>query len=102
LIRLCEEPDPFLRQLYLDALAQSAIKCRVMNEFAQGAAGELAMADIIPEIWLLDQRDLPKATEVLAQLAPKTGDNWHCRQCHEINGGAFEVCWQCGQERDES
>ena len=24
---------------------------------------------------------------------------WQCEQCGETNGGAFELCWNCANER---
>lgn len=83
----------------LEALS---IPYMVKNEFASGAVGELPWQDSQPELWLLDESWLTKVNRIIAMVENNSmeaqGQAWQCGQCHEENGGAFAVCWNCASE----
>lgn len=78
-------------------LEGAGIEVVLRNEFAQGAVGELAVFETWPELWVVDERDFPRAVDLLDRLreAPQRGD-WVCGGCHETNAPSFETCWRCG------
>lgn len=78
-------------------LQLNRIQTQLRNEYAAGAAGDLAPHDAWPELWLLDERDKLLANKVITALnAQARTEDWFCSQCGEQNGGAFDECWQCG------
>ena len=78
-----------------NVLAISGIETQVRNQYAGGAAGDLAITETWVELWLCDERDQLKATEILEALLKEEQGSWACGSCGERNSGAFEVCWQC-------
>ena len=78
-------------------LEQAGIAVKINNEFAGGAAGDLAAIDTWMEIHLIDEADRDPAMQILATLAEsENSPEWLCPQCKESNPGNFETCWQCG------
>lgn len=78
-------------------LTASGIAARVFNEYAIGAIGELPPATTQPEVWVDDERDLPRARDVIRQYeqhdAPPGSER--CPACGEENPRSFAVCWNC-------
>lgn len=90
------------RYLVLNAqnlLQQAGIQVVLKNEFAAGAAGELAPMDTWLELWLVNEQDEQQALAVLKPLDQADGSDWSCPGCGESNGAAFDFCWQCGAPR---
>ena len=80
-------------------LGQAGIDATVFNENLQGGLGEIPFTHAYPEVWIVDERDLQRAREVIRQLerpAPNSG-SVICPLCHEGNPGHFQVCWNCGE-----
>lgn len=71
----------------------------IKNEFSQGAIGEISAFDAWPEVWLFNEGDFQRATEVL-QASEKLNDreDWTCKNCQEQNASSFEICWNCNSE----
>jgi hypothetical protein len=87
-----------------DLLEQSGIACTVKNEQLAGALGEIPPLECLPELWVLDDRALPQALEIVAEAtrpAPP-GKAWRCRNCGEHNDGEFAACWRCGHADESS
>ncbi len=79
-------------------LAQAGIEARVFNEYAQGALGEIPFGQAYPEVWLVDERDAPRARAIVAayeRCRPRT-ETRRCGSCGEENPAEFEICWRCG------
>jgi len=94
LLRIDRVQVHLLRQL----LGMHGIKAHVLNENLQGAVGEVPVDAALPQLWLDDERDEPRAREVLRQHerdSRREGSHF-CRQCHEENPATFELCWHCG------
>ncbi|TVZ40824.1 putative signal transducing protein [Alteromonadaceae bacterium 2753L.S.0a.02] len=80
-------------------LQQEIIPVVLKNEYAGGAVGELAAIDTWPEIWV-QEHNYNRALAVLNKfLSQRDEDEWQCSTCGELNGSAFEACWQCGTGR---
>ncbi len=105
--KLYASEDRFLFQSVRSELDVRDIPYLVKNEFASGAIGELPWQDSQQEIWIVDENWFPRAQAVLASLPTPASSSidsgpWQCTECKEINGEAFEVCWQCEQPRTEA
>ena len=96
MLRLTRAPDIALATLWCDLLCQAGLPARVQRLHLAGAAGELPPAECLPEIWLLDDRDLAPAQTLLKALTHLPQRRWYCRGCGELVEGAFEQCWNCG------
>jgi len=103
-IKLYTSSDSFLMQSVKSELDALAIPYMVKNEYASGAVGELPWQEAQPELWLLDESWAAKANSVVDALTNSDSSKqrgWHCNQCDEQNGAAFDVCWQCSHPRPE-
>ena len=79
-------------------LEAEGIRAEVRNVVLSSAMGELPPAECQAELWVLDERDLRRAEEVLRGPAI-SGPNWNCPGCGEISGPQFTQCWKCGASR---
>jgi hypothetical protein len=80
-------------------LGQAGIEATVFNENLQGGLGEIPFTHAYPEVWIVDERDLHRAREVIRQIeqpAPGSGAAI-CPRCREGSPGHFQVCWNCGE-----
>ena len=81
-----------------NVLQEAGIDTVVVNEFAAGGAGDLPAFDTWPEIWVKDDSKFQRAQVILQAILKNNADRaWVCRQCHESNDAAFEICWNCGR-----
>jgi len=81
-------------------LGQAGIDATVFNENLQGGLGEIPFTHAYPEVWIVDERDLQRAREVIRQIerpAPGLG-SIICPRCHEGSPGHFQICWNCGEQ----
>ena len=85
-------------------LEQSGIACIVKNEQLAGAVGEIPPLECMPELWVLDDRALPEALQIVEEATkPATpGAAWRCRGCGTPNDGEFAACWSCGRADDSA
>jgi hypothetical protein len=86
--------------LLLNLLEQAGISARILNNFAQGASGEIPFEQAYPQLWLEDERDTALAEKIICKYeATPVEPEWRfCRNCGERNPANFELCWQCGKE----
>lgn len=83
--------------LLVDLLAQRGIRSRVFNANASSIAGELPIDCTLPQVWVDDERDAPRAREVIDTFQRSgTGPPVKCPACGEENPSSFELCWACG------
>ena len=83
-----------------NALNEAGIQCEVRNE---NAYVFFPGAEFYPELWVLNEGDFQKATELRdALLKPesKAATSWICRVCGEESEGQFNSCWKCGAIRE--
>ena len=87
--------EAYLVQQMLEAEFIPAV---VFNESAHGAAGELPITEVWPEVWIEDDCHRSEARSIIeryeANLSSETGAP--CAECGESNPGNFELCWYCG------
>jgi Putative prokaryotic signal transducing protein len=96
-LELLVRTDRISAYVLRDIFAMHGIKTHVLNEYMQGAIGELPVDAAMPQVWLDDGSDRPRATEVLRQFnvqRNRTGSLF-CRACKEENPATFETCWSC-------
>lgn len=89
-----------LAEAYLlrDLLAQAGIESFIFNEHAAGAAGELPLTEVGPQIWIVEESDVPRARALLdrRERSHVTKEARPCARCGELSPGTFEICWSCG------
>src|ERR1051326_2079650 len=84
-----------------NALNEAGIPCEIRNE---NAYAFFPGAEFYPELWVLNESDFEKATELrdaLLKLAAGPAHSWICSACGEESEGQFTECWQCGAMREE-
>lgn len=79
-------------------LGQAGIEARVFNENLQGGLGEIPFMHAWPEVWVMDERDVERAREVIRLIERPAGctGTVACPRCHEDNPANFQICWSCG------
>ena len=101
--KLYSSKEPFIIQQIKETLEVRGFGVLVKNEGLAGGCGELPCFEIWPEVWVMDDRDYPRAMELVQELldAQPEHPDWYCSSCGELNGGAFEVCWSCNAEKKD-
>lgn len=84
-----------------NVLSQAGIDTVIKNEFSAGGAGDLAMGDVWPELWVLDENQFATAEALVAKVQAPEGEGatWQCPNCGQDNADSFEICWNCQTER---
>lgn len=86
-----------------NVLEQRGIGCHIRNFYGAGALGELPWFEVLPELWVLDDRDAELAERVIgasAKVDREAREAWRCG-CGEWLEGQFTGCWRCGGERPQ-
>lgn len=81
-------------------LESCGIHVELRGEALLGGVGELPAERHNVELWVSESQ-FTKAQEQLSAL-DVVSPQWQCVQCHELNEGNVELCWQCSAERSES
>jgi hypothetical protein len=97
--RLVQAPNAAVATLWCDMLRQGGIDASVQRYFASGIAGEIPPDQALPEVWVLDDDDIPRARTLLHELRHPPFRRWLCEGCSELVEGPFEQCWNCGAMR---
>jgi hypothetical protein len=100
--KLYSAQNPLMISHLKNILESGGIECAVKNQYLAGAAGELPPIECWPELWVLDERKVDEAREVLERtLAPlrSVSEPWTCRKCGTEVEGQFTECWNCGTDR---
>lgn len=84
-------------------LESNGIPTFLKNEYASGALGEIPFVEICPQLFVLKQRDVERARELLQVDLPedRRASDWVCPECGIDIEGQFENCWKCGMHRDD-
>ncbi|MBR9727454.1 DUF2007 domain-containing protein [Shewanella intestini] len=80
-------------------LETHTITVELKGEALLGGVGELPVDMQNVELWV-NKRDLTQAQSIL-ETHNVERPQWTCVQCHEINHGNFEFCWQCSAQKSE-
>ena len=78
-------------------LEAAGIGVLIRNQYLSSAMGELPPAECEAQLWVLEDRDLEKAQQIL-NAQPVAGPDWTC-ECGETLGAQFSQCWRCGAQR---
>lgn len=89
-------PEAYLVQQMLEA---ESICATVFNENAHGAAGELPISEVWPEVWIDDERCHAAARSIIERYEKNDESQVQllCTGCSEQNPEGFELCWHCGE-----
>lgn len=79
-------------------LESNGIKTFMRNEFGSSVVGELPFVEVVPQLFVLEEKDLPRARELLLIELPQqqAGEDWTCPECNAEVEGNFSRCWKCG------
>ncbi len=94
--RLVSAPNIALATLWADMLRGAGVEASVQRYFASSIAGEIPPDQALPEVWVDDDADLPRARALLHELRHPPHRRWLCPGCGEAIDGPFEQCWKCG------
>ena len=97
--RLVQAPNAAIATLWADLLRQAGIAVSVQRYYTGSIAGEIPPDQALPEVWVLDNDDHARATELLHKLRHLPHVHWVCAGCGEAVDGPFEQCWNCGAMR---
>lgn len=88
--------DPVEAEIVRNLLLAERIPCDISGSLLWSGRGEIA-ADPYPRLVLRDDRDTPRARELLREYREgAAGLPWTCL-CGESVPGNFAVCWSCGE-----
>jgi hypothetical protein len=100
--RVESAPNLVIATLWADALSAAGIEARVFSRYLSSIAGEIPPSEAEPTVWVLDDRDLERARQLLGELQrPVRGAGWRCESCGERHGPQFAQCWNCGAARTD-
>ena len=94
--------EPGVIERIRSALEGAGVDCIIRNELTSGLAPEIPLTESTPEVWVVNERQLPEAQEILAALEREpslTGPSWSCPGCGERVEVQFDSCWRCGAHR---
>lgn len=83
-------------------LENQGIACALKNDDLSSLAGEVPGAECWPELWLMDEEQQERVSELIGEALSQQGApgvSWRCAHCHEVHEAQFDVCWKCGAMR---
>jgi hypothetical protein len=92
----------FSRVGQMQSLLEShGIKTFIRNEYGSSVVGELPFVEVVPQLFVLEQKDLARAKQLLLLDLPmeSSDDDWVCPECGIDVEGNFSRCWKCGVNR---
>jgi hypothetical protein len=104
LIKVFENFD-FSRVGQMQSLLEShGIKTFIKNQYGSSVMGEVPFVEVVPQLFVLEQKDLARAKELLLLDLPVDGpeEDWVCPECGVDVEGTFHRCWKCGGGKDEA
>ncbi len=98
MIKVFEDFD-FSRVGQMQSLLESnGIRTFLKNQYGSSVMGEVPFVEVVPQLFILKNKDLLRAKELLRLDLPVESPkpDWVCAQCGEENEGTFDECWKCG------
>jgi hypothetical protein len=82
-------------------LEAEGIRTEIRNLNASSAAGAVPIAQVYPELWILENQDEARAKAIIQAYrdeasAEPVAPGWTCPACGEAVDGVFGECWNCG------
>ncbi|HMJ11910.1 MAG TPA: DUF2007 domain-containing protein [Polyangiaceae bacterium] len=85
--------------LLKDLLEEDGLGACIVNENLWPLAGELPFGSVVPEVWVVDSRDVFMARAVLRDYLERKAqaprEDRTCNACGETSPSNFELCWRC-------
>lgn len=103
MIKVFEDFD-FSRVGQMQSLLEAHdIKTFIRNEYGSSVVGELPFVEVIPQLFVLEPKDVARAKELLGleQAGSEKGEDWVCPECGVDVDGNFSRCWKCGMGHGE-
>ena len=103
MLKLYEAADRIEAQILKDHLLDEDVESVILGDYLSGGMGELP-ANIYPEVWVLDEKDMIKAQQLLQGFTKnhnqrRENSDWRCLKCGEMVDAGFDVCWNCATPR---
>ncbi len=99
-VRAYSAANPMEAELLAGLLRQNGIEAGLRSQGLMGGIGELPLDALHTPVWV-DPENLEPARRILIAYEGKQEEPaWTCANCGELNEASFELCWQCGQVRD--
>lgn len=103
MIKVFEDFDIMLVGHYQSVLESNGISTFMKNQFGTSGAGELPFVEVVPQLWVLNEADAPRARALIKSLDEDTGAEplqpWDCPSCGTHQEAAFTQCWKCSASR---
>ena len=102
MIKVFENFD-FSRVGQMQSLLEShGIKTFIKNQYGSSVMGEVPFVEVVPQLFILEERDLRLAKELLLLDLPVEApeEHWICPECGVDVEGTFHKCWKCGEEKE--
>ena len=85
----------------------SLLREREIAAFVEGATVNTTLSAVASPLGgvtlLISEADLAAVQELLASPTSDEllRDDWYCGECEETNDASFEICWSCGEVREQ-
>ena len=102
MIKIFEDFDLARVGQFQSVLEAEGIQTHLKNQFMSSAMGEIPFVEVLPELWILEDGDLAKASSLIKDLlgdTTKNGPDWTCAECSSVVEAVFDRCWQCSTPR---
>lgn len=97
------EDFDFSRVGQMQSLLEShGIETFIRNQFGSSVMGEVPFVEVVPQLFVLKQKDVDRAVELLQsnRAVAQSAVDWTCPGCGVDVDGQFSHCWQCGCARE--
>ena len=103
MIKVFEDFD-YMRVGQMQSLLEShEIKTFLKNQFGFGGTGELPFVETVPQLFVINDADAPRAQQLLEVelkvIEPSKA--WTCEVCGTEIEGSFTECWNCAEKGDQ-
>lgn len=102
MIKVFENFD-FSRVGQMQSLLESHdIKTFIKNQYGSSVMGEVPFVEVVPELYVLAEKDLARAQQLLQLDLPveEPDEDWVCPECGVDIEGTLDRCWKCGTGRE--
>jgi hypothetical protein len=95
---------PFAEDVYVGSWTEAALlnNLLVREGISTVVAADKHSSRFLRAVYVTDAAHIERAREIVVRFVrrepltdPKSYRSWHCRTCHELIEGQFEVCWNC-------
>ena len=75
MIKIFEDFDITLVGYYQSVLESNNIETFMKNQFGTGGLGELPFVEVVPQLWVLNEAEVPRAIALLKELQDDETDS---------------------------